>query len=365
MPRRFGAALALLLAIAGLCACQGEGLARFGGAAGATTPDRAIDVFFTTPTLIYPDKPWQRQAVPLLRRFLADIDAAHSSIDLASFDFDLGEITDALIRARQRGVTVRLVIDSENLIAPETSEQAGRFARAGVALRADRREPFMHHKFAVIDGRLAWLGSWNMTENDTYRNNNNMLRLASRELAADYSREFEQLFAGRFGGSKTSDTPFPATRVGAARLAVYFSPEDGVAQHVLQRIANARRSIDFMAFSYTAAPIADAMIARARAGASVRGVVEAQNANGSQASFGQLRAAGIDVLTDGNCYMMHHKVIVIDEATVITGSYNFTSSAEHDNDENLIIIDDAAVARAYLDEFERVYRWARNPSRCQ
>jgi len=55
-------------------------------------------------------------------------------------------------------------------------------------------------------------------------------------------------------------------------------------------------------------------------------------------------------------------VIAIDERTVITGSYNFTSSAERDNDENLLIVDDQALARAYLDEFQRVYALAQPPA---
>jgi phosphatidylserine/phosphatidylglycerophosphate/cardiolipin synthase-like enzyme len=62
---------------------------------------------------------------------------------------------------------------------------------------------------------------------------------------------------------------------------------------------------------------------------------------------------------------MHNKVIVIDERTVITGSYNFTGSAEKDNDENLVIVDDPNLARAYLDEFQRVYDQAQSPTRCR
>jgi phosphatidylserine/phosphatidylglycerophosphate/cardiolipin synthase-like enzyme len=77
-----------------------------------------------------------------------------------------------------------------------------------------------------------------------------------------------------------------------------------------------------------------------------------------------LRQGGVDVLEDGNCYILHHKVIIIDERTVITGSYNFTNSAERDNDENLVIVDDPNLARAYLDEFERVYAQAQAPARC-
>jgi phosphatidylserine/phosphatidylglycerophosphate/cardiolipin synthase-like enzyme len=325
----------------------------------------AVQVFFTTPSLTYPDKPLQRPASPLLQAVISDLDAARTSVELASFDFDIVEVTDALLHANRRGVIVRLIVDSENLGTPEVAEQAGRLQRAGVAVHFDRREPFMHNKFVVVDGMVAWTGSWNLTTNDTYRNNNNMLRFVSRQLAADYTHEFEQMFEGNFGTSKRSATPYPQVRLGVARVEVYFSPEDGVAKHVLQRIAVAKKSIYFMTFSYTADATADAMVAKVKAGLPVRGVFEMQNAGGSGADFNRLRQGGVDVLQDGNCYILHHKVIVIDERTVITGSYNFTGSAEKDNDENLVIVDDPELAHAYLEEFERVYAQAQAPTRCR
>jgi phosphatidylserine/phosphatidylglycerophosphate/cardiolipin synthase-like enzyme len=192
-----------------------------------------------------------------------------------------------------------------------------------------------------------------------------MLRFASRQVAADYTREFQQLFDGRFGTGKSSATPFPHMRVGGAQVEVYFSPEDGVAKYVLQRLASAKRSIHFMTFSYTSSAIADAMVAQAQAGLPVHGVFERQNAGGTGSAFSQLRHGGVDVLEDGNCYILHHKVIVIDERTVITGSYNFTNSAEKDNDENLVIVDDPNLARTYLEEFQRVYAQAQAPARCR
>lgn len=324
-----------------------------------------LQAFFTTPSLKYPDQDWQRPPSPLLEAVLKDIDAAHTQIEVASFDFDIKELTQALLRARRRGVAIRLVVDSENLLTPEVAQQAGQLQRAGIGVRFDRREPFMHDKFLVIDGALTWLGSWNLTTNDTWRNNNNMLRFANAQLAADYANEFEQMFAGRFGTSKRSATPYPQVRVGSSRVAVYFSPEDGVAAYVLERLADSKHSIYFMTFSYTEDKISDAMIARRKAGLEVRGVFESQNAHGSGADFSRLRQGGVNVLEDGNCYILHHKVIIIDERTVITGSYNFTGSAERDNDENLVIVDDPALARLYLEEFARVYAQAEVPARCQ
>jgi phosphatidylserine/phosphatidylglycerophosphate/cardiolipin synthase-like enzyme len=134
---------------------------------------------------------------------------------------------------------------------------------------------------------------------------------------------------------------------------------------VLQRLAAAKKSIHFMTFSYTADSTADAMIAKVKAGLVVRGVFESQNANGSGADFTRLRQGGVDVLEDGNCSILHHKVIIIDARTVITGSYNFTSSAEKDNHENLVILYDSVLVRAYLEEFQRVYAQAQAPGRCR
>jgi phosphatidylserine/phosphatidylglycerophosphate/cardiolipin synthase-like enzyme len=191
-----------------------------------------------------------------------------------------------------------------------------------------------------------------------------MLRFASRRIAADYTNEFEQMFVGRFGTSKPSATPYPAVRLGAARVEVYFSPQDGVAKHVLQRLAAAKKSIHFMTFSYTADSTAEAMIAQSQAGLPVHGVFESQKAGGTGSAFSRLRQGGVDVLEDGNCYILHYKVIVVDERTVITGSYNFTNSAEKDNDENLVIVDDPNLARAYIEEFGLVYAQAKSPARC-
>ena len=71
-----------------------------------------------------------------------------------------------------------------------------------------------------------------------------------------------------------------------------------------------------------------------------------------------LRAAGLDVRLDGNPNNMHHKVFIIDELIVVTGSYNFSRSAEERNDENTLVLHNPEIAALYLDEFNRVYAQA-------
>src|SRR5688572_2272485 len=112
-----------------------------------------------------------------------------------------------------------------------------------------------------------------------------MLLYTSRQVAAENAHETQQIYYGRFGTGNSSATPFPHVRAGGAQLEVYFSPEDGVAKYVLQRLAAAKRSIHFMTFSYTSAAMADAMVAQAQAGLPVHGVFESQNAGGTGSVF--------------------------------------------------------------------------------
>jgi phosphatidylserine/phosphatidylglycerophosphate/cardiolipin synthase-like enzyme len=115
-----------------------------------------------------------------------------------------------------------------------------------------------------------------------------------------------------------------------------------------------------MAYSFTSDELAAALIERAKAGVTVRGVFDKdQYHSNSGTEFDTLTNAGMDVWLDGNPRLMHHKVIIIDGQVVITGSYNFSNNAEQYNDENTLIIHDQAIAAQYLAEFQQVYELAK------
>ncbi len=324
----------------------------------------AIDVVFTTPSLVYPDKAENRTPPPIERELIADIDAAKQSVEVVAFEYNLPALADALLRAKKRGLTVRLALDREQLEDPEDAEWAGRMEDANIPISWQDTTAFLHSKFAIIDRAVVWTGSWNMTINGTYRNNNNILRITIPDIIENYVAEFEQMMQGNFGNSKRSLTPNPVVQYNGMTVENYFSPKDGVADHVVERVQDAQKSIKFLTFSYTSDPIGKAMIERHDAGVTVQGVFEKRNARGIGSEYERLQEEGMDVHRDGNCYTMHHKVIIIDDETVITGSYNYTQRAEDTNDENLLIIDDRALASRYLEEFNRVYQQAKNPTQC-
>jgi len=331
----------------------------------ATTADGAIALFFTTPELVYPDLEEGRIAPGFERALLADIAAARRSIDLASFEYNLRSLADALVQARVRGVRVRLALDRESLHNPLMAYWAGMVQQAGITVSWQEDAGFLHSKFVIIDERIVWSGSWNPTINDTYRNNNNLLRITLPALVANYQAEFEQMAAGAFGKRKMRLTPNRLVHTGRMRVENYFSPHEPVRSRLIDLIAQENERIDLLAFSFTDDTLATALIERHTVGVPVRIVFEQRNARGIGSEYALLREQGLDVQIDGNCYTMHHKVIIIDRRLVITGSYNFTARAEEVNDENLLIINDPTLAAAYSAEFLRIYHQAQSPPRCQ
>ncbi len=286
------------------------------------------------------------------------IDEARYSVDVAIFDLDLWSVRDALLRATRRGVTVRLVTDTDNIQEPEISA----LAEAGIPVVGDRRDPLMHHKFAIVDRLDVWTGSMNFTVSSAYRDNNNLIRLRSTEVAEDYAREFEEMFTeDRFGALSRADTPHPLVAIEGRQVEVLFSPDDGVAARILDLLRSAQTSIDMLAYSFTSDAIGDVLLERAGAGVQVRVVVDEGQMSAAGSEYARLRQAGIDIRLDGNEGSMHHKVIILDGAVVLTGSYNFTRSAEEYNDEAVLILHDAEIARRYLEEFERLFAQAGQP----
>ena len=324
-------------------------------------PEGWYDIYFTTPR--YPDKPDYHQG-GLDTQLVAFINSAQKTIDIAIYDFDLENVANALAEAAGRGVRVRMVTDSDTLTNENSKIQKAFdiLKQAKIPIADDQRGPIMHNKFVIVDGRAVWTGSWNFTDGDTYRLNNNAIKIVSGQLAQNYTAEFEKMFVQRsFGPSKPAGGTEALVTLQSVPIANYFAPEDDVADKIVARLKQAQQSIHFLAFSFTSDPIGSAMLARAKAGVSVAGVFETTGSETQFSEYGKMRKAKLDVLQDGNPYVMHHKVIIIDGRTVIFGSFNFSNNADKDNDENLLIIDDAVLAQSFEAEFQRVREVALNP----
>lgn len=269
--------------------------------------------------------PLQDCMAPMISAFMN----ASSYIHCAFYEINSNQIINSLALMSHK-VDVKLITDE--------SEVKG--ARIAPKFKT------MHNKFCIIDGNTTITGSLNPTNSSFEKNNNNLIIIKSKRVAKNYEAEFQEMWKGVFGGgAKTSG---PIIKLSNITIETYFCPEDNCQARVISQIKGAKKSINFMTFSFTSRDIANALL---KANAPYRGIIEkSQNSRFSQADKLE------NVKLDANKYLMHHKVFIIDDEVVITGSYNPTQNGNENNDENLIIIRDKATATLYEKEFERLWK---------
>ncbi|HPH95065.1 MAG TPA: phospholipase D-like domain-containing protein [Anaerolineaceae bacterium] len=286
------------------------------------------------------------------------VSGAKKSVDVAIYNLSLSTLSEALRAAHKKGVAVRVVMESDNM----DNDAYDALKKAGVKMVGDRREALMHDKYVIIDGKEVWTGSPNFTRTSFYSDNNNLIRIRSTRLAEAYQADFNAMFdVDRFGTEKQNQIAITSATVEGTPIEIFFSPGSGADERIVELLNQAQESINFMAYSFTSDDMANAIYARAKAGVEVAGVMDAsqiQSNIGTEYAF--FKRKKLDVREDGNSGLMHHKVIIIDKKIVILGSYNFTASAENNNDENLLIIENSDLAAAYLAEFARLQDQAGN-----
>jgi phosphatidylserine/phosphatidylglycerophosphate/cardiolipin synthase-like enzyme len=235
----------------------------------------------------------------------------------------------------------------------------------------------MHHKYVVRDGSTVWTGSTNWTEDSWSREENVILRLVSRELAAEYTLDFEQLWRTRTVARSGRVSPAEVD-VGGTKVRAWFCPKRGVrlAHRLADAIGHARRRIRIASPVLTSGPILGSLAEVVTDGeVDVAGVVDATQIH---EVLGQWAHSGGSWKTPSLVHTltrapfsgkhstpyapravhdyMHAKVTVCDD-TAFVGSFNLSHSGEM-NAENVLEIDDAALAdrlAAYVDEVRGRY----------
>ncbi len=117
---------------------------------------------------------------------------AKSSVDVCVFTITDDRLTSAVMDAHGRGVKIRIITDNDK--AADLGSDADRFLEAGVALRVDRSDYHMHHKFAIFDQTVLLTGSYNWTRGAAENNEENFIVTDNRKLVAEFSKVFEVLW---------------------------------------------------------------------------------------------------------------------------------------------------------------------------
>ncbi len=276
-----------------------------------------------------------------------DINSAQKTIRLAIYGFSNDKIRDAILEAYKRGVDTIIVTDDKRV----NQENIQILKSEGITIIDDQNpSALMHHKFLVIDGNIVWSGSANYNYYSFYKNNENLVKFKSSKVAKVYLEEFGELYTHvDKEGAYVSDT-----------LEIYFSPEDDFEQRLLSLMESAKKSIDFLAFAFTSKPLADALKKKFENGIKIRGVYDKRwNSSSKYSTYNSLLSYGLNVKLDGNNQTLHDKIFIIDDKTVVTGSYNFTNKANEANNENAIVVHNSEFASRYEDEFEDIYAIAK------
>jgi phosphatidylserine/phosphatidylglycerophosphate/cardiolipin synthase-like enzyme len=223
----------------------------------------------------------------------------------------------------------------------------------GISYRHNTKKSLMHNKFCIFDNDTVWTGSLNPTEQGIARSNNNVVILHSRFLKENYEAEFIELWEGQ----SSSRARHPQVILNGMLIENYFCPEDCdfALNRILSLINEAKHSINFMTFSFTDDSIGGALIEKHKSGLEIKGLFE-KSQNSRYSEYPKLKKAGIDARLDSPDYTMHNKVFIIDNTTVITGSWNPTKSGTEKNDENIVIIHNKEIAGRYNQELERLWK---------
>ena len=255
----------------------------------------------------------------------------------------------------------------------------------------------MHHKFLVIDQTTVITGSANLTSSGLHGdagrpssrgNVNHLLRFHSSELASIFREEFAQMWGDGPGGEQDSrfglqkaQGSVQTVQVGDIRIDVLFSPHPKKDRnHGLNLLANqlkaAKKSIDLALFVFSAQQLTNALREQIVRGIEIRLVADPGFASrpfsevldllgvtlpdhtckvetGNQPLEQALRGVGTPRLARGD--KLHHKFAVIDNKTVVTGSFNWSPSAAHTNDETLLVIHSPKLAAHFTREMDRLW----------
>ncbi len=338
-----------------------------------------------------------QQVAARLVRFIGE---AQQSLDWAIYDFRLSDelkavVAQALRERAQVGVTIRIAYDADKPEDPrfEVGQDpapggTGAFVQSlGYPWRRIGGMKLMHNKYIIRDGGLQraciWTGSTNFTDDAWTKQENNIIQLASPELAQYYAQDFAELWnKGDIGNSGAFDTHAVNLNYGGerARVRLLFSPGRGPAidYEVAHRVAQAQTRVRICSMLLNSGALLAALSDQLRIGrVQVSGIYDYtqmesvleqwQNVPHNQWKISAIRdivAATELVGKTSTPYspttvhdFMHNKVLVVDD-TVITGSYNFSHSAEL-NAENILMIESRALAdqySSYIDHLMQKYR---------
>ena len=304
------------------------------------------------------DKNWLGANSPIKRRVIELIDGATGTVDAAQFTFSVKEIEAALRAAHDRGVGVRLVLDS----AQEKRDGPGnRLKDHGVPVRFVAGRPasgggypgIQHAKFLVVDGRTLATGSNNWSSTGTSFNEEST-------IVAHAAHDDDELLTGFRCHFDAMWNDNPDGAMDCSNGAAYFTPGSAARKMIRDELRAAQTSVDILMHHFTFKSLAKEVRNAAERGVKVRLVVNAADEDEHRTGeFALLEAAGGEIRfkrSNADLYQLcHHKTAIIDRTKVLNGSGNWSGSGFFQNYENYVRYTSPTVSGAFNEAFERIW----------
>ena len=309
---------------------------------------------------------------------VAYINRAKYTIDIAQYDYNqssgFANIATAINNAYASGKKIRWIYDGSQ---PNTGIALLNAGIRTLASPTGGAYGIMHDKFVIIDSKstnpgdaIVCTGSedWGVTQFNA--NNNNLLFIQDSSLAHAYTNEFNMMWGdtgiapnaslSKFGPYKT-DLGAHIFHIGGKLVELYFSPSDGTDTHIQSSINSANTDLYFGVYDFTESTDANDIVARHTAGVYTAGIVDQYSNTGSAYPI-LTSGLGASMKTfTSSSLIYHHKMVIVDPSNacsdpqVLTGSHNWTTSANTKNDENTLIIHNDTIANIYYQAFYAEY----------
>lgn len=309
------------------------------------------------------------------------IDASLRSVDISIFSINLKDNPEALVRAKNRGVRVRMIIDEGHVSPRPDPLIRSLISEGGIeirTLRGTRAYGVNHNKIGIFDGSAAATGSYNWTFGATFSNLENTLVARHPEYIDGYSRYFEWMWSKArtleqgpsaelpegYYGTPPQD-PAPAQSLNGTPVPAFlFSPGSRSEERLAGILDSARSSIDIVTFTFSSKVLADAIVRARGRGVKVRFLMDMNMAKVS-AMAKYIFDSGVEFrwrLGRTEKGALHDKFAILDGQILETGSFNWTANASLNSFENIIFVSDTGAVKAYEAVYEELYRGGAAPA---
>jgi hypothetical protein len=321
--------------------------------------ERDVDVVMTEPycdVCSADDKTFLSERSPVTAKLVGLIDGAQKTIDIANYTFSVKAIEEAILRAKTRGVTIRVAMDKGQEMADTV---ATRLEAAGVPVEfvAGGGNPagLQHAKFMIVDKLTLATGSNNWSSTGTSINEESTIVIKSSDgdpVLVGFACHFEAIWKKA-----------PGDAAACSNAEVAFSPSSKPIAMIKEEIARGEKSIDVLMHHFVFDDLVTELAKAAERGVRVRVIVNAEDrAEPTGTKWDRLLAAGGQLRfkkTNAELFqLMHHKLMIVDDRVVVNGSGNWSGSAFFKNFENYVRYRDPRIARPYSQLYDRLWQWS-------